>query len=48
MNSFSIEIKAANDLDIGNGQKMKIMQLSNKRLGYNSYLVEAYRSLRSE
>jgi len=48
MNSFSIEIKAANDLDVGSGQKMKIMQLSNKGLGYNSYLVQAYRLLTSE
>jgi hypothetical protein len=48
MNSFNIEIKVANDLDLGNGQRMKIMQLSNKGLGYNSYLVQAYRLLRSE
>lgn len=48
MNYFSIEIKAANDLDLGSGQKMRIMQLSNKGLGYNSYLVQAYRLLRSE
>jgi hypothetical protein len=48
MNSFSIEIKVANDLDIGNGQKMKIMELSNKGLGYNSYFVQAYRLLGSE
>lgn len=45
---FSVEIKAANDLDLGSGQKMKIMQLSNKGLGYNSYLVQAYKLLRSE
>ncbi len=48
MNSFSIEIKATNDLDLRSGQNMKIMQLSNKGSGYNSYLVEAYRLLRSE
>jgi hypothetical protein len=48
MHYFTIEIKATNDLDLGSGQKMKIMQLSNKGLGYYSYLVRAYRSLKSE
>jgi hypothetical protein len=48
MNSFSIEIKAANDLDVGSGQKMKITQLSNKGLCYNSYFIQAYRLLRNE